>query len=247
MSFLDWQALTDFAEKRISEFHAKRLRHMQKLELGKILKRKNPYLFRAKNALTAQELVVPLLEAHLSSQEETLFGDVLEQIAIFVSGQVEGGRKSTTKGIDLEFDREGIRYIVSIKSGPNWGNSSQIEKMRQNFVLAQRVLRTGNSRVNVRAVNGCCYGQDEQPDKGDYQKLCGQQFWEFLSGDEDLFIRLVEPIGHRAKEKNEEFQKEYARQVNLCVEAFLRDFCNQGRIDWEKLIRFNSGRNGEIR
>ena len=31
-------------------------------------------------------------------------------------------------GIDLEFDKDGVRYIVTIKSGPNWGNSSQIGK-----------------------------------------------------------------------------------------------------------------------
>ena len=37
---------------------------------------------------------------------------------------------------------QAIRYIVSIKSGPKWGNSSQIKKMVQNFKQAKRVLAT---------------------------------------------------------------------------------------------------------
>lgn len=51
------------------------------------------------------------------------------------------------------------------------------------------------------AVNGCCYGRDKHPDKGDYFKYCGQSFWEFISGYEDLYTGIIEPLGHKAKEK----------------------------------------------
>lgn len=134
-----------YVEGNIGNFHSNRLQNLRKLKLSQILKRKNPYLFKAKNILTAQDLVKTLLDAHLSSQEETIFGDFLEGLAIFINGRVYGGRKSSAEGIDLEFDKDGIRYIVSIKSGPNWGNSSQIKKMRDNFQKAKRILRTGNS------------------------------------------------------------------------------------------------------
>lgn len=100
----------------------------------------------------AADLVKSLLEAHLSSQEETLFGTFLEGLAIHISGMVFDGKKSSAQGIDLEFDNDGIHYIVSIKSGPNWGNASQIAKMRQNFLLAKRILGTNRSRVNVVGV-----------------------------------------------------------------------------------------------
>jgi len=56
--------------------------------------------------------------------------------------KVYKGRKSAVQGIDLEFDNEGVRYIVAIKSGPNWGNSSQIAKMRSDFKTASKTLRT---------------------------------------------------------------------------------------------------------
>lgn len=245
MSSLDWVALTAFAEKKIAEFHQKRLDNLAALKLKTILKRKNPYLFKAKNLLTASDLVKTLLEAHLSSQEETIFGDFLEELAIYINAQMCGGKKSSTEGIDLEFDRDGIRYIVSIKSGPNWGNSSQIKKMKDNFIKAQKILKTGNSKLHVQAVNGCCYGKDGKPEKGNYRKLCGQRFWTFISGDESLYTKLVEPIGHRAKEKNDHFQKQYAKVINLFAQEFMQDFCNDGEIDWVKLVEFNSAGLGE--
>lgn len=70
-----------YIEKNISTFHAKRLQNLEELRLSTILKKKNPYLFKAKNIHTAQDLVKPLLDAHLSSQEETIFGDFLEGLA----------------------------------------------------------------------------------------------------------------------------------------------------------------------
>ena len=64
------------------------------------MKRKNPYLFRCKNIFLADEFVKLLLEAHLSSQEETIFGNFLEGIAIFVKSKVYNGKKSCAEGID---------------------------------------------------------------------------------------------------------------------------------------------------
>lgn len=90
------------------------------------------------------------------------------------------------------------------------------------------------------SVNGCCYGRDNQPNKGDYWKLCGQEFWEFISGNNQLYLEIVEPLGYRAKERNEEFSKEYGRILNLFTNEFFQNFCTDGKIDWEKLVKFNS-------
>jgi len=235
--------VTDFVEKNIVTFHKRRADSLQKLKLSQVLARKNPYLFRAKNISSAQDLVKLLLDAHLSSQEEAIFGEFLEELAIFVCNRVFNGKKSSAEGIDLEFERDDVLYIVSIKSGPNWGNSSQIKKMIDNFKKAQRILRTNNSdRRSILAVNGCCYGKDNQPDKGDYLKLCGQEFWEFISGNPNLYIEIVEPLGYKAKERNQEFSEDYGRILNLFTNQFFQDFCTDGKIDWDKLVKFNSGR-----
>jgi hypothetical protein len=234
--------ITNYVEENIYKFHAARLASFKDLKLEHILKRKNPYLFRAKNVLTSESLICALLDAHLSSNEETKFGEFFEKLAIFISETVSDGKKSSTEGIDLEFKRGGKRYIVSVKSGPNWGNSGQIKKMIQNFKTAKKVLRSNNPDSEIVAVNGCCYGRDSNPDKGDYYKYCGQAFWEFISGSSNLYIDLIVPIGHRAKEKNQEFLNEYSRIVNLFTSEFSGKFCKDGKIDWETLVKFNSSK-----
>ncbi|RIK28998.1 MAG: cytosolic protein [Anaerolineae bacterium] len=239
---LNLNEVVRFIENNIGEFHERRDASLQTLKLVEVLKNKNPYLFKAKNINDAHDLVKLLLDAHLSSQEETIFGNFLERLAIFVCGMVYRGRKSAAEGIDLEFTRDSVLYIVSVKSGPNWGNSSQIKRLAENFRQAKRILRMGNSQLNVQAINGCCYGRVAKPDKGDYLKICGQEFWELISANDRLFVDIVEPLGYQAKERTEQFLVEYARVLNLFTLEFTNEFCVEGRIDWEKLVRLNSGK-----
>ena len=199
--------VTQYVENNIGTFHEKRIQSLNDLKLIKILKRKNPYLFKAKYVLTADQIVRGIVDAHISSNEETIFGDWLEGLAIFINGKVYEGRKSGITGIDLEFDIDKIRYIVTIKSGPNWANSRQLAEMKESFKTAKRTLRTGNSKIQIIAVNGCCYGRDKNYDKGDYFKFCGQKFWEFVSGETNLYTELIEPLGHKAKERNDDLLK----------------------------------------
>ena len=240
MNPLNLNDVVNYVEENIGTFHSKREKSLEKLKLKNILKRKNPYLFKAKNILTAQDLIKTILDAHLSSQEETIFGDFLEGLAVFINFKVYNGQKSAAEGIDLEFENDSIKYIVSIKSGPNWGNSSQINRMKDNFKKAKRILRTSNSTMHIIAVNGCCYGRDNNPDKGEYQKLCGQKFWTFISGNDILFTDLIEPLGHKAKQKNEEFLEQYSQILNKFTIDFGNQFCSDGKINWNKLVEFNS-------
>ena len=168
MDKLNISDVAKYVEENIGTFHQKRIESLDNLQLTRILKKKNPYLFKAKYILTASELVKGIVDAYVSSSEETIFGDWLEGLAIFINERVYNGKKSSSKGIDLEFDNDGKRYIVSIKSGPNWGNSSQIAKVVTDFKAAKKTLRTSGSNLEVISVNGCCYGIDNQPDKGDY-------------------------------------------------------------------------------
>lgn len=242
MKQLNLKDVSLYVEENIGIFHKKRIQSLDRLKLSQVLKRKNPYLFKAKNVLTAEQIIKGLVDAHISSKEETIFGDWLEGLAIFINDKVYSGRKSGITGIDLEFDNNSIRNIVTIKSGPNWGNSSQIAKMVTDFKTAKKTLRTSNSQLNIVAVNGCCYGKDSKPDKGDYFKYCGQRFWEFISGNSELFTEIIEPLGHNAKEKNDDFARSYAQMINKFTKEFSNSFCKDtGEIDWEGLVRFNSG------
>ena len=236
------EKVRQYVYAHIGTFHESRLNSLRNLELKQLLKRKNPYLFRAKNILVASDLIRSLLDAHLSSQEETMFGEFLEGLAIYICQETFEGRKSIRPSIDLEFQKGQEYYLVSIKSGPNWGNADQIRKMRENFQDAIIDIKKLNPELQVFAVNGCCYGQDNG-DKGGYEKLCGQAFWSFISGGVDeLYTQIIEPLGFEAKERNEAFQRAYAAIINAFTQEFIAAFCENGDINWENLIRFNSAR-----
>lgn len=173
MEKINEKDVIEYVEKKIGVFHKKRISKLNGLELKTVLKKKNPYLYKAKHVLTSEQIVRSIADAFISSSEEGILGDWLEGLAIFINSKVFGGWKSGIPGIDLEFDDDGTRYIVSIKSGPNWGNSSQIAKMKSYFISAKKRLRTSNSDMRIIAVNGCSYGRNTQQDKGDYYKYCG--------------------------------------------------------------------------
>jgi len=83
-------------------------------------------------------------------------------------------------------------------------------------------------------------GSDNKFEKEEYLKLCGQRFWEFISENKNLYTDLIEPLGYKAKEKNEKFIEDYSQLINSFTFEFSKNFCADGKIDWEKLVRLNS-------
>ena len=242
MERLDLNIVKEFVNEKIVGFHQAKLSRLKEIRLKDVLRKKNPYLFKAKNILKASDLIESILDAFLSSSEEKLFGDFLEQLATFVASRTTKGRKSGISGIDLEFIDDGMHYLVSIKSGPNWGNSAQYKSLKLNFDNAVKILKQQNSRANVQPVLGMCYGKAKTAYPRGYMKVMGQNFWFLISGNKDLYTDIIEPLGHKAKAHNDSFKKEKAKIVNKFTKEFIVDFCtNEGEIDWKKLVEFTSG------
>ena len=229
------------ANENIEDFHQRRIVLLEELKLDNLLK-KNPYLFKAKNITTAGDLMTGLLDARLSSSEEKLFGNFLEDLAIFIASKTCNGHKSIAPGVDLEFENTGIYYIVSIKSGPNWGNSSQQSKLAEDLRKAVTRVKQSRHGANVQPVLGICYGKTRTNYLRGYLKVVGQNFWYLVSENKQLYTDIIEPIGYRAKEHNDMFYEERARVVNRFTREFIDKFCDDtGAIDWVKLVEFNSG------
>ena len=234
--------LNDYVNNSIESFHKSRISKISGLKLNDLIS-KNPYLFRAKNITLASELIQSTLTAFLSSSEEKMFGDFLENLALYVAKKCVNAHKSTAQGIDLEFDSDGTYYIISIKSGPNWGNSSQHKKLSEDFNVAEKRLKQSSHVKSVQKILGICYGnaKDSQMDAG-YKKIMGQSFWTFISNDPNLYIDIIEPVGYRAKYHDDQFNIEKGKIINLLTKEFIDKFCDQdGNIDWQRLIKANSG------
>ncbi len=235
MQPLNRERLVTFIEAELRGFYAKRLENLSQLKLESVLKRKNPYLFKAKGIHTALELVRAILDAYLSSSEEENFGQVLEHIAIFVAEQVHGGRKSALAGIDLEFDKEAVRYLVQIKSGTNWANSSQRKRLRQDFREATAYHQEHSPQMEIMCVEGSCYGRRNT--KTETHTI----FWEFLSGDPNLYLDLIVPMGSAARTFSTAFEQARVDLERSFAATFAERFCHpDGTLDWQTVLAFIS-------
>lgn len=241
MEPLNINEVCTYVNENIDHFHTHRIEIISRLTLSTLIS-KNPYLFRAKNVTKASELIEGTLDAFLSSSEEKLFGDFLEELAIFIASKTTGGHKSASGGMDLEFEHEGIYNVVSIKSGTNWGNSSQHARLALDFANAERRLRQSSHAKTIQKILGICYGKTKTAtSNGGYIKMVGQNFWTYISDNKNLYVDIVEPIGYRAKEHNDSYTSERDRITNQLTYQFMEKYCTDGIIDWSKLLKENSG------
>lgn len=242
MNPLNFDEIRQYVNENIDEFHARRIQSLKHLKLERLLA-KNPYLLKAKSVMTADEVVTNALEAFLSSSEEKHFGSFLEELAIFIAQRTCNGHKSTAPGIDLELFKGDVHYVISVKSGINWGNSSQQRQLEQN--LRDAVVRVQQSRrgSNVRPVLGICYGKTKTSYVRGYLKVVGQNFWYLISENRNLYAEIVEPIGYRSEEHNQAFFIERSQTIDRLTTSFRSRFCDEatGSIDWIRLVQFNSG------
>ena len=70
-----------------------------------------------------------------------------------------------------------------------------------------------------------------------------QAFHKEQAGDPNFYIRLISLMGNYASQHRLEFEQEWDKALNRFERDFLNNFGNpDGSIDWEKLVRFNSGK-----
>ena len=231
----EWWEQAEPELHQVVEGFTEKLRKKLRSRPATIIKRKNPFLFRIRNAADISELAWKILDAYTSSSEETIFGkDVMEKLAITVCKHALGGQKAGIKGIDLEYtDRNNIRTVVEVKSGVNWGNARQHEALRLDFRRVVRTIRQGGP-ITVRCIEGCCYGPNSTDDFGDYERLVGEDFWEEITGWKGTGLAVFRLLGQHAENGLQaDREKAHAKMVNYLYE---REVGNSNGINWEKLF-----------
>lgn len=71
----DEQAVIQAIASALETFYGTLIEKIDGLNIQKVMKRKNPYLYRAKAMQSAAEIVDSVLTAFVSSSEETIFGN----------------------------------------------------------------------------------------------------------------------------------------------------------------------------
>lgn len=239
MTTIKPSVLSKLIEDCLTEFYQKRFKHIQDLDLKKILRRKNPYLFRAIGTEQASEIVKSILEAYMSSSDETIFGNVYFET---IAQSLPGVMTSDGEGADFKMEDATAIRDYSLKSGPNPFNASQREKQNTQFLAMK--ARLAKIRKQFDPVLAYSYGRRIKPadKKHIYRETAGKAFWEEITGDPDFYLKLIRLMGNIPQRRKAEYRQAWDAAVNRLEAEFLKDFCfKDGRIDWEKLTTFVSG------
>lgn len=225
----------------LESFYGSLIKKIDAIDISTIMKSKNPYLYRSKAMQNAAEIVDSVLQAFVSSSEETIFGNCFfEPIAIAASN----GTKSVAEGIDLEVrDTDNNRlFVVAVKSGTSVFNADSKKKQEDNFNKAKKLATQG--KMAYEPIVGYAYGQKQESGRGKakiYQEVAGEDFWTMLTGDKDFYKKIISFMGQLPEQYVDQFKKSYANASNRLVRDFSNMFCKvDGSIDWEKLVEYNS-------
>lgn len=238
----DEEAVIRSISKSLQDFYDALLAKIDKLNLTDVLKKKNPYLYRAKAMREASDIVEAILSAFVSSSEETIFGNCFfEPLAKAVSG----GNKALAEGIDImvEDDENRVMHAIAVKSGPSVFNADSKKRQEQNFVAGSKLA--SQAKLSYDAIIGYSYGKRKNTGRGTpkiYRELAGQDFWAELTGDPNFYKKIIGYMGDLPEQYLSQYKESYAKAKNRLLKSFMADFCNEdGCIDWDKLVTFNSG------
>jgi len=235
---MDTAELGSLIGRCLQDFYERRLQRLQGLELSDFLLRKNPYLFRALATEKASEIVESVLTAYLGASDETIFGGVFfEPIARIASG----GKASDAEGADFVVESDQRILAVALKSGPNIYNASQKKRQSQEFQAVRGRLYKLQKQFDPML--GHAYGRlRTEPSKDRaYRDRSGQAFWTEITGDPDFYLKLVRLMSEEPAKHRKRYDLAWGATINRLTVEFAKDFCfPDGRIDWEKLVRFVS-------
>lgn len=232
--------INQFVNLTIATNHKDMILSLSTMKLDDLIKQNNPYYAKTYRLTTAHAYVKRLIDDYLFSLEEKKFNSFLTQMVIFIASELNNGKKSTYRGIDLEIYKNGIEYFLHIEQSPNSDSTSETN----NIIDVIREIETSNgwdrSIVPGRVVYGSFYGVEDQPDKKDYLRLCGNRFWEFISEDPNFYLEIFNYLDDWSAMNDNGFFTEYSRLLNVFEAQFLKSFCPDGYIDWTKLVKVNS-------
>lgn len=244
---IDEVKLQEKIAELLEVFFSKRRESLKNLKLINTLGRKNPYLYRAAGVADASEIVEEILRAHVSSSDETIFGnDFFEPLAVWSAKEANPDATVMTsdgEGVDvtMQIPSEGVVRPIAVKSGVNVFNAASKKKQGENFASLNR--RLAKIALRFDPVVGYCYGRKRQStkSKATFREVAGQNFWEMLTGDSQFYIKIATYMLDTPVDCRPDFQKAFDEAKNRFVLEFLKEFSNEnGSINWDKLIAFNS-------
>lgn len=215
MTEAERQAILDkskvFFRERVAENHKANTEKLTSLAKFNINPFTHKYLanfaFGDSSAINmAKALVYPRV---LGTSISTTFGTQLQ----YFCNEVLDSFASTTSGIDIEFIDaiDGRRKYCQVKAGPQTINHDDVKTICDHFNAIKNLARTnGMTDFNplFDCVVGVFYGTPSalsvhyKDIQKSYPVICGQEFWERLTGDAHFYDALINAFAEVADEIN---------------------------------------------
>ena len=221
----------------IESYYEALIAKVQSIKIDDVLGSKNPYLYRVKNLQDSSEIVTSIIQAFISSSEETIFGNqFFEPLAIVASG----GKKSTSEGVDIEIDEGRIRTVIAVKSGTSVFNADSKKRQLENFNKANKLAIQGG--LTLQKVIGFAYGSKQKSVNNGVIELAGEDFWEYITGDKDFYKKIIVYMGDKPAKYSEQFNDSVVKATNRILVDFGAKFvAADGSVDWDAIVEYNSG------
>lgn len=240
---IDQDRLDEKIQELLKTLYEKRLATLEKLTLTSLVN-KNPYLYRSIGLDAPSVFVKKLLDARISSSDETIFGNELfEPLALWAAQETSSGFGRTVTigagaGQDIAIEDATSYIALSVKSGKKIFNSQSIKGQNTEFVALQtRVRKSGK---NFRAIVGYGYGRKNTKAASTIEKIAGQSFWKLITNEDEFYVRIQQSIGKFSENHYKTYSQITLKKTASLLEQFTHNFVDGNGINWEKLISFNS-------
>ena len=235
-----WAEAEEGVNRATKNFVIRMETKLTKLRPINLLKQKSPFLSCIRAPSSVEDLAANMVNDWLSSSAETVLGNVIEEAAVAVCAAAKNGRKATAEGMDLEFMQieqgSSILYLGQVKSGRNWGNSSQRQALARKFrTVEKRVNQNKGNQQIVYCFEGISYG----PSKADlnpegYKRYVGKSFWSHISGWDGTMEKVLEVVQEHAGNGLKAARQKSVEEITEFMEKEKLSIC--GKVDWKKLL-----------
>jgi hypothetical protein len=193
-------------------------------------------------------IVARTVDAFIHSSEETRSGNLMERIARSISEPFANPNPIKIEHVytpDLDIILNGRRYIIEVKSAPNWGNSSSRKKLHENMRLIKFAGMKQDAGNNIYReivpMLGIWHGDAKTtPETLDrsYVKLEGQAFATFLTGNPDFYLELGDELDRNGDELTPEFESVREETILRLTDEFDTKYLKKGRYGSQMLRNY---------
>ena len=205
-------------------------------KFSELLSKHNPYEISI-FCNTPEDIVGFVTSSHKQKSKQTIMGYLLESIAVKICKITLNGYKSKQACTDLEWISEGKKHYRGWKSSPNWCNADQ----KSRVVHKKSEMEKDNDFGSFKVMTS--YGKTTKNQTNNrFIQLSGQDAWEEISGDTEMYNKVMMGILSYKQEIYQTIENIYLSDIKMSIEWVTNNFTNEdGTINFIKINKYVSG------